>query len=53
MPIGSEISLPLLGVFSAVIGETLENRVKFLATGEKSGAEVHIAGDSGKFNTFI
>lgn len=55
MPTGIEISFQLLGGFLVVTGEILENRVKFLATGEKSGAEAYIAtaGDSRKFDTFL
>lgn len=55
MPIGIENSFPLLDGFLVSTGEILENRVKFLATGEKSGAEAYIAtaGDSRKFDTFL
>lgn len=40
MPIGI---WKLISIFFALPRKTLENRVKFLATGKKSGAEAYIA----------
>lgn len=53
MPIGIEISFPLLGVFLAATGETLREQGQI--SGDESGAEAYIAstGDKTKFDTFL